>query len=110
MNATEVCNSANPTAVVLKPIVCLQTAAAILGPEFSAEHVLRDLKRAPLDPHHIEWAWDISLKPGHALEGGKGVRVLTACVPLVQRAHRHAFNEVLKLILGDLLPPRALEK
>lgn len=109
MNTTETQSSLNPNLVVLKPIVCLQTAAAILGPEFSAEHVLRDIKRGPLDAQRIEWAWDISLRPGRSLEGGKGLRVLTACVPLVQRAHRHTFNEVIKLIFGDLFPTGALE-
>src|SRR6187455_2700444 len=104
MSTTETQSSLNPNLIVLKPIVCLQTAAAILGPEFSAEHVLRDLKRGPLDPLRIEWAWDIAGARTHSRDGGKLIRVFAACVPTVERAKRHSFEEVLHATFGDLLP------
>jgi hypothetical protein len=104
MNATEVRISTNPPVVILKPIVCLQTAAAILGPDFSAEHVLRDIKRGPMDPQRIEWAWDMAGARAHSRDGGKLIRVFAACVPTVERAKRHSLEEVLQAAFGDLLP------
>jgi hypothetical protein len=91
--------------VVLKPIVCLETAAAILGPSFGPEHVLRDIKRGPSDPQRIEWAWDISKARRRERETGTHIRVLAACVPTIQRAQHRSLEEVLNAVFGDLLPP-----
>src|SRR5215203_4862177 len=104
MSATEIGISINPTLLVLKPIVCLQTAAAILGPSFGTEHVLRDIKRGPLDPQRIEWAWDISRQVRRARECGTEIRVLAACVPKIQRGQHRSFEEVLDVVFADLLP------
>lgn len=89
-----------PQAVVLKPVVNLQAAAALLGPAWSEQHVLRYIELPPRHPERIDWAWDIA---GADAQRQREVRVLASCVPIATRHERKPYETVLREIFCDVL-------